>query len=117
MIKFEKVEAYKDVDFNLPTRKTKNSAGYDFEVAEDVKIPPYTTQYHSMTSKAHRLPKRPNLEDVAKYTKDLGAKPTLIPTGVKCYLNEGYYLELSMRSSTPLKYWIICANSVGKLLS
>lgn len=38
-VKFEKVSAYKDIDFNLPQRKTKYSAGYDFEVPEDVVIP------------------------------------------------------------------------------
>ena len=42
MIKFEKVSRLKDEDFNLPIRKTANSAGYDFEVAEDIIIPPYT---------------------------------------------------------------------------
>jgi dUTP pyrophosphatase len=32
---------------------------------------------------------------------------------MKCYLNSKYYLELSVRSSTPLKYWLILANGVG----
>ena len=41
MIKFEKVSRFADADFNLPIRKTKNSAGYDFEVAEDTIIPSY----------------------------------------------------------------------------
>ena len=53
------------------------------------------------------------LEEMANLTKRTKAKPTLVSTGVKCYLDEGYYLELSVRSSTPLKYWIILANSVG----
>ena len=30
MIKFEKVSRFAAADFNLPVRKTKNSAGYDF---------------------------------------------------------------------------------------
>ena len=34
-------------------------------------------------------------------------------TGVKCELNPGTYLELSVRSSTPLKNWLILANGVG----
>ena len=50
---------------------------------------------------------------MAKLTKQSGAKPTLVSTGVKCQLDEGYYLELSVRSSTPLKYWLVLANSVG----
>ncbi len=36
---FEIVSAYADKDINLPQRKTKDSAGYDFEAAEDVLIP------------------------------------------------------------------------------
>ena len=36
MAKFEKVSAYADVDIKLPVRKTAQSAGYDFEVAEDI---------------------------------------------------------------------------------
>ena len=32
---------------------------------------------------------------------------------MKCKIPDGYYLELSVRSSTPLKHWIILANGVG----
>ena len=46
-------------------------------------------------------------------TKNLKAKPTLVPTGIKCELNDNTYLELSVRSSCPLKYWLILANGVG----
>ena len=41
MIKFEKVSRLAAADFNLPVRKTANSAGYDFEVAEDIIVPSY----------------------------------------------------------------------------
>ena len=112
-IKFEKVKRFADVDFNLPVRKTKNSAGYDFEVAEDVCIPTWTSQLMALI-KATSQPKEPySLDELAKLTKQIKAKPTLVSTGVKCHLEEGYYLELSVRSSTPLKYWIILANGVG----
>lgn len=40
-VKFEKVSKYAEVDINLPQRKTAYSAGYDFEVAEDIVIPSY----------------------------------------------------------------------------
>ena len=50
---------------------------------------------------------------VAKITKKTGAKPTLVPTGIKCKLDPDTYLELSVRSSSPLKYWLILANGVG----
>lgn len=112
-IKFEKVSRFAAADFNLPVRKTKNSAGYDFEVAEDICIPTWTSQLMAL-AKATQQPKESySLDELAKLTKQTKAKPTLVSTGVKCYLEEGYYLELSVRSSTPLKYWIILANSVG----
>ena len=113
MIKFEKVKRFADADFNLPVRKTRNSAGYDFEVAEDICIPTWTSQLMAL-AKATPQPKEPySLEEMAALTKQTKAKPTLVSTGVKCHLEEGYYLELSVRSSTPLKYWIVLANSVG----
>ena len=113
MIKFEKVSKFADADFNLPVRKTKNSAGYDFEVAEDICIPTWTSQLMAL-AKMTPEPKEPySLDEMAALTKQTKAKPTLVSTGVKCHLEEGYYLELSVRSSTPLKYWIILANSVG----
>ncbi len=113
MIYFEKVKRFADADFNLPVRKTKNSAGYDFEVAEDICIPTWTSQLMAL-AKVTPQPKEPySLEEIAALTKQIKTKPTLVSTGVKCHLEEGYYLELSVRSSTPLKYWIILANSVG----
>lgn len=112
-IKFEKVKRLAAADFNLPVRKTKNSAGYDFEVAEDIIIPTWTK--HIITLEQGPTPDDSGftLDEVASLTKSNKAKPTLVSTGVKCYLEPGYYLELSVRSSTPLKYWIILANSVG----
>ena len=37
---FEKIHKYKDVDFPMPVRKTKTSAGYDICVPEDVALLP-----------------------------------------------------------------------------
>lgn len=113
-IKFEKVSRFAAADFNLPVRKTKNSAGYDFEVAEDIIIPTWTNQLIKLS----KMDTNPDLKCVpldilASWTKATKAKPTLVSTGVKCQLDKGYYLELSVRSSTPLKYWIILANGVG----
>lgn len=114
MIKFEKVKRFADVDFNLPVRKTKNSAGYDFEVAEDIVVPSYNSvmcrfDYSALSYTGGA----PSLKMLAEITGTNNARPTLVSTGVKCHLEEGYYLELSVRSSTPLKYWIILANGVG----
>jgi dUTP pyrophosphatase len=53
------------------------------------------------------------LEELAEMTKATKAKPTLVSTGVKCYMDARNYLELSVRSSTPLKYWLILANAPG----
>lgn len=53
------------------------------------------------------------LNEMANLTKDFCTRPSLVPTGVKCKLDPGTYLELSVRSSTPLKNWIVMANGVG----
>lgn len=118
MIKFEKIKRFADVDLPLPTRGTAAAAGYDFVVAEDVIIP--SVSDHAREICNHIFEKQ-NLDDfkfctldqMANLTKTTKAKPTLVSTGMKCYLDPGTYLELSVRSSTPLKYWLICANSVG----
>ena len=119
MAKFEKVSKYNEVDINLPHRKTAQSAGYDFEVAEDIVIPSYDDLHDVMMSVVNEWDiingKFPvyTLDEIAKITKETKAKPTLVPTGVKCKLEPDTYLELSVRSSCPLKYWLILANSVG----
>lgn len=113
-MKFEKVSRFAAADFNLPMRKTKNSAGYDFEVAEDIIVPSYESlmaRYPAV--EISYTGGAPTLDQLAAMNKQWGIKPTLVSTGVKCQLDEGYYLELSVRSSTPLKYWLILANSVG----
>ena len=68
---FEIAKGFEDKGINLPIRKTKGSAGYDFEVAEDVVVP--------------------------KFEK--GQKPTIIKTGVKAYMPEDEVLYLYGRSS------------------
>ena len=120
MAKFEKVSKFAEVDINLPVRKTADSAGYDMEVAEDIVIPSYFNLYLTMKEEYMRegvgvLTSTPtfDLNSLAAVTKRLGAKPTLVSTGMKCQLDPGTYLELSVRSSCPLKYWLILANSVG----
>ena len=75
MIKFEKVKRFADADFNLPVRKTKNSAGYDFEVAEDIVIPTHTHQLLDMAKFAPQPIEAYTLEEMAKLTKQTKAKP------------------------------------------
>ncbi len=81
---FEVVSSYVDKDIHLPVRKTMHAAGYDVEAAEDVVIPPFF----------------------------LGCKPTLIPTGLKVYMQSDEYVMLVNRSSGPKK-GLVMANSMG----
>lgn len=113
MAKFEKIKQYENVNLPLPVRKTAQSAGYDFVVAEDIIVPPYQAQYneierHNQTNLTYTL------EEAAAAIKEANAKITLVPTGMKCKLEPDTYLELSVRSSCPLKHWLILANGVGK---
>lgn len=56
-----------------------------------------------------------NIKTMEELTKQGGYRPTLVPTGVKCKIPDGYYLQLSVRSSTPLKTWLVLGNSVGNI--
>lgn len=114
MAKFEVISKYADSDITLPVRKTAQSAGYDFVVAEDVILDPYMGLMNSFVDQKRDIEYMPyTIDEIAAMTKETGVKPTLVPTGVKCKLDPDTYLELSVRSSSPLKYWIIMANSVG----
>ena len=110
MAKFEIISDYKNKGLNIPTRKTMKSAGYDFEVAEDVVIPSWSELFATM---AEITRGEMTLDDMAAFTKKMKTKPTLVPTGIKCQMADDEYLELSVRSSCPLKHWLILANSVG----
>lgn len=130
MARFEKINRFKDIDIQMPKRKTEYSAGYDMVAAEDVIIPPYAELMNSLyfeqiyeenkavipttIEKLHdNNEKIFTLDEMASLTKQVKAKPTLVSTGMKCKLDPNTYLELSVRSSSPLKYWILMANSVG----
>ena len=82
---FEIAKGFEDKGINLPQRKTKYSAGYDVEAAEDTIIPPFKP----------------------------GMKPTLIKTGLKAYCPEDEYFMLVNRSSNPFKKGLVMANSIG----
>lgn len=114
MSKFEKVSRFNNIDINLPVRKTKYSAGYDFEVAEDIEIQQYKELIDKIGNYYYGHDKQVyTLDEISKITKSLKAKPALVPTGVKCKLEPDEYLQLSVRSSCPLKYWLILANGIG----
>ena len=82
---FEVAKGFEDKEINLPERKTKYSAGYDIEAAEDCTIPAFKP----------------------------GQAPTLVKTGLKAYMKDDEYLMLCNRSSNPKKKGLILANSVG----
>jgi dUTP pyrophosphatase len=81
---FEIVKGYEDKDIHIPVRKTKFSAGYDIEAAEDTVIPVFKN----------------------------GVKPVLVKTGLKAYFGPDECLLLLNRSSGPKKGFIL-ANSIG----
>ena len=130
--RFEKISKYKDDEgIIIPYRKTADSAGYDFYCAEDTVIFPavdigagFLAKLSNKISansenKEQALTEWLNknkyltLDEVAAYNKEFYTKVDLVPTGIKCYLPHGYYLQLSVRSSLPLKHWLIMANGIG----
>jgi dUTP pyrophosphatase len=127
---FEKVSRFENEDLKMPERKTALSAGYDMYVAEDIIIPPYDELFTKMLEHDIKNPvdvfadflvgdvstldmEPKTLEELAAITKQLKTKPTLVSTGMKCKLDPGTYLALTVRSSCPLKHWIMLGNSVG----
>ena len=82
---FEIAKGFENKNINLPVRKTKYSAGYDIEAAEDTVVPSFKK----------------------------GMNPTLVKTGLKAYMQDDEVLMLYNRSSNPKKKGLILANSVG----
>lgn len=116
-MKFEIVSKYADAGLSLPVRKTAASAGYDFQVAEDIIVPSAIGLVNELAAfqitSEYCDDEFLTLDKVAKLTKESDCKPTLVPTGIKCEMPDEYYLELSVRSSCPLKHWLILANGNG----
>ena len=111
---FEKVSKYADADIAMPVRKTAQSAGYDMVAAEDYIIP---SLWQMTIEAAEAWPVEPDefvtMDLMARFTKETGFKPTLVSTGMKCKLDPGTWLQLSVRSSSPLKYWLMMGNGIG----
>ena len=112
---FELVSSYDNEENRgllMPQRSTVDSAGYDFVVAEDTIIPSYHNLIDSIVSDCTNLSPY-LLPEVAEITKKKKFGPTLVPTGVKAYIPPREYLQIQVRSSLPLKHWLILANGVG----
>lgn len=89
---FEVAKGFEQAGINMPVRKTKYSAGYDVEAAEDCVVPAFKA----------------------------GQAPTLVKTGIKAYMPEDEYLMLCNRSSKSKEKRISiikwCWNSGWRLL-
>lgn len=111
---FEVVSRFADSGIELiPTRATAGSAGYDLVAAEDIIIPPWLNLSFKMALATYDDAPPMTLDEVKTFTKALKTKPTLVSTGVKAYMPQDTFLQLSVRSSCPLNYWLILANGVG----
>ena len=111
---FEKVSRYNNENIAMPIRKTIHSAGYDMVAAEDYIIP----SFWQMNEEVKKIWEVADDEFVSmdmmnQFTSQTGFQPTLVSTGMKCKLEPGTFLQLSVRSSSPLKYWLMMANGVG----
>lgn len=108
----------------LPVRATSASAGYDLAAAEDIVIPPMEHLLDKLSIWAYESKRvtdywsylKPfTLSELATAAKEQKAKPTLVPTGVKCYLDKNQWLMLTNRSSVATKDWLILANGIGTI--
>ena len=91
---FAVAKGWEDKGVNLPQRSTENSAGYDFESAEDIVIPSIW-------------------KTITQYFKGEGMHPTIVQTGVKAYMNDDEVLEIYVRSSSAIKKFLTMPNNVG----
>lgn len=107
-MRFERVAAYPDAI--LPVRSTAQAGGYDLFAAEDTIIPSY---WNMMIEMREQFELGYNFDTIM--TLHPNWKPTLVPTGVKIYLDEDKTFEISARSSLPRKKWMIVANAPGKV--
>lgn len=107
---FEVITAYQDQDIHLPQRSTRNAAGYDIEAAETVVIPSILTQVVDYLR--HRLRLWDAGQEDSATMADIFPS-TLVPTGLKVYMQEDEYLQIINRSSNPLKRNLALPNSIG----
>jgi dUTP pyrophosphatase len=106
---FEVAKGFEEEGITLPFRATQKAAGYDFESAADVTIYPiWGVVFKAIGSFFGVKGDESTNEGFAKLLK-----PTLIPTGVKAYMEEDEVLSLYNRSGNPLKKLILLGNGVG----
>lgn len=84
---FAVAKGWEDKNITLPKRQTKHAAGYDLCAAEDVVVPPYSS--------------------------NIDQKPTLIPTGLKATMHNDDMMLIVSRGSTPAKHGLVIPNSMA----
>lgn len=139
---FKVARGFEDKDINLPERQTKAAAGYDFESAKTVKIPSIwkilasrllvslsfgtigsgrnTGTEIKMVIDEHEYEQTESTiigyGGISTTTQNIDKKtfkPTLVPTGIKAYMQDDEYLQLVNRSSNPMKNFLLMSNGVG----
>lgn len=120
-MRFERVQAYRDAI--IPTRATEQAGGYDLYAAEDTVIPGYQEIINELKN-AYQISLRDKREGygidweqniLPQILKNCSfdCRPTLVPTGVKIYLDKDKTFDIQARSSLPRKNWLIVANAPG----
>ena len=127
-MRFERVQKYPDAV--IPTRATEKAAGYDLYAAEDTVIPSYIEmmrdiEYANTPSSGEvfealftnpssfTMNKFENIHDALSKERFKDYRPTLVPTGIKIYLDDDKSFDIQARSSLPRKNWLIVANAPG----
>lgn len=111
---FEVVEAYKELNINLPQRSTRTAAGYDIEAAETIVIPSMVKQLLGYFVLKFRHIFNISIAKSPEVTEEPSIfQSTLVPTGIKVYMQEDEYLQIINRSSNPLKRFLSLPNSIG----
>ena len=78
-------ELIEGLNGELPVKATVSSAGVDFIASEDIRIPAFRFK----------------------------GTATLVPTGVKAFMQEDEYLQIFARSSIPVNMGLLMSNGVG----
>lgn len=113
---FEVISAYHDKKIKLPVRATYKAAGYDLESAEDIVLPTFWKQVFKyvlteLKQWVFSSPEQEDLDELPLLEKIL--KPSLVPTGLKAYMQDDEYLQIVNRSSNPLKRFLALPNGIG----
>lgn len=88
----EMIDSYNAI--KLPTRATKGSAGYDFYLPYEMTLTPEKEK-----------------SDILKQWEKWSIP--LCPTGIRCQIEEGYFLQLVPKSGLGTKYGFSFVNTMG----